>query len=82
MAQTSTPLRLDLALALEVEQFPIAGTLQHHLSQPQRFDGWLELIAAIETLLRAAREQQPPHLRAGAQGARHGAPQHNRTERI
>jgi hypothetical protein len=67
MTQTSTPRRLDLALALEVEQLPIAGTLQHHPSQPQRFDGWLELIAAIEALLSAAREKQPPTLQAGAQ---------------
>jgi hypothetical protein len=66
MAQTQTPPRLDLALALEVEQFPIAGTIQHHPSQPQRFDGWLELIADIETLLSAAREQ-PPTLQSGAQ---------------
>jgi hypothetical protein len=46
---------LNLALDLEVEQLPIAGTLRQDNAAPQRFDGWLELIAAIELRLEAAR---------------------------
>jgi hypothetical protein len=51
---------LELALALEVEQLPIAGTLQHDSAEPQQFDGWLELIAAIESALKAARSDLRP----------------------
>jgi hypothetical protein len=51
---------LNLALALEVEQLPIAGTLRHDSAEPQRFDGWLELIAAIESTLEAARSDLRP----------------------
>jgi hypothetical protein len=51
---------LELALALEVEQLPIAGTLQHDNAEPRQFDGWLELIAAIETALNAARRDLRP----------------------
>jgi hypothetical protein len=60
MAQAATPHILELALALEVEQLPIAGTLHQHTIEPQPFDGWLELIAAIETALTAARNDPPP----------------------
>ena len=41
---------------LQVEELPIAGTIHHHPGEPERFDGWLELIAAIEALLNAARD--------------------------
>jgi hypothetical protein len=51
---------LELALYLEVDQLPIAGTLKQHASRPQPFDGWLELIAAIETTLKAARGHPLP----------------------
>jgi hypothetical protein len=65
MARTAAPQVLDLALALEVEQFPIAGTLQHQAAEPQPFAGWLELIAAIETALTAARRRPPPTQQEG-----------------
>ena len=61
----TTPL-LALALELEIEVLPIAGTLQHQSAPPQRFDGWLELIAAIEAELKVAREPQPPSPTAAA----------------
>lgn len=51
---------LTLALTLEVEQLPIAGTLQHDAARPHPFEGWLELIAALEALLKAARDDNPP----------------------
>jgi hypothetical protein len=60
MPQIATPRILDLALSLEVAELPIAGTLQHGTTQPQQFDGWLELIAAIESALNTAREPPPP----------------------
>jgi hypothetical protein len=56
---------LELALSLEVEQLPIAGTLRRDARQPEPFDGWLELIAAIETALKAARRHSPPTEREG-----------------
>lgn len=55
MAQPALPQILELALVLEVEQLPIAGTLKQPAIAPQPFDGWLELIAAIETVLKDAR---------------------------
>jgi hypothetical protein len=58
MSGAPTPV-LRLALTLAVEQLPIAGTLQYDAG-PDRFDGWLELIAALEALLKAAREDKPP----------------------
>lgn len=51
---------LNLVLNLEVEQLPIAGTLRQDTAAPQRFDGWLELIAAIELRLEAARSDPRP----------------------
>jgi hypothetical protein len=52
----------NVALVLELDELPIAGTLQLAASPPVRFDGWLELIAAIETSLSVAREHLPPTL--------------------
>jgi hypothetical protein len=60
MARAAPPQVLKLALDLEVDQLPIAGTLQYDSAGPQPFDGWLELIAAIEALLTAARHDPPP----------------------
>jgi hypothetical protein len=51
---------LNLALVIEVEQLPIAGMLHHDSAEPQRFEGWLELIAAIESALTAARTDPRP----------------------
>jgi hypothetical protein len=51
---------LNLVLTLEVEQLPIAGTVQQDSAESQRFDGWLELIAAIESALKAARGDPRP----------------------
>jgi hypothetical protein len=58
MAQAAPP-NLDLSLSLEIDQLPVAGTLKHRASAAQRFDGWLELIAAIELVLEAARDNPP-----------------------
>ena len=55
MAQPALPRILELALVLEVEQLPIAGTMKQPTIAPQPFDGWLELIAAIEAALNDAR---------------------------
>lgn len=60
MTQTAMPRTLTIALVLDLDELPIAGTLQLRISQPQRFDGWLELIAAIERSLSVAREHLPP----------------------
>jgi hypothetical protein len=60
MARAAPPQILRLALDLDVDQLPIAGTLQHHSAAPEPFDGWLELIAAIEALLTGARNDPPP----------------------
>jgi hypothetical protein len=60
MASTAPAQILELALSLEVEQLPIAGTLQQHATRPQPFEGWLELIAAIETALKVARRHSLP----------------------
>lgn len=60
MIETAIPRTLSIALVLELDELPIAGTLQPQSSQRQRFDGWLELIAAIETSLSVAREHLPP----------------------
>ena len=57
MAQPALPQILELGLALEVEQLPIAGILKQPAIAPQPFDGWLELIAAIESALKDARAQ-------------------------
>lgn len=60
MTPAAIPRTLTVALVLELDELPIAGTLQPQTSQRQRFDGWLELIAAMETSLSVAREQLPP----------------------
>jgi hypothetical protein len=60
MTETVIPRTLSIALVLELDELPIAGTVQPQLRQLQRFDGWLELIAAIETSLSVAREHLPP----------------------
>jgi hypothetical protein len=65
MAQPALPQLLELALVLEVEQFPIAGTLQQPAIAAQPFDGWLELIAAIETALKNARGHATTEQRQG-----------------
>jgi hypothetical protein len=60
MTETAIPRTLDVALVVELDELPIAGTLQLPSGQPRRFDGWLELIAAIETSLSVVREHLPP----------------------
>gem|GEM_PF-3045516 len=44
-----------LDLAIELESEPIAGSLTVPGANPQRFSGWIELVAAIE----AARAGDP-----------------------
>ena len=56
---------LELALDLEVDQLPIAGTLKQDASRPQPFEGWLELIAAIEAALKVARGHPLPTQQEG-----------------
>jgi hypothetical protein len=65
MAPPAPPQILQLALSLELEQLPIAGALQQDATQPQPFEGWLELIAAIETALTAARTHSLPTQQEG-----------------
>jgi hypothetical protein len=60
MTRTTISRTLNLTLVLELDVLPVAGTLQAQTNQPQRFDGWLELIAATETALSVAREHLPP----------------------
>jgi hypothetical protein len=65
MAPPAPPQILQLALSLELEQLPIAGTLQQDVTQPQPFEGWLELIAAIEAAVTAARTHSLPTQQEG-----------------
>jgi hypothetical protein len=60
MTEAATQPTLNLGLVLELDVLPIAGTLRPQAREPQHFDGWLELIAAIETALSVAREHLPP----------------------
>jgi hypothetical protein len=60
MTQPGIPRTLNVVLVLELDELPIAGTVQSQTIQPLRFDGWLELIAAIETSLSVAREHLTP----------------------
>jgi hypothetical protein len=56
MAQPTVPATLELRVTLTLDEVPIGGIV-HHRSTSEAFDGWLELIALIESVLQAARRE-------------------------
>jgi hypothetical protein len=44
----------QMQLAIEIDSDPIAGSVSVGEGQPQRFCGWIELVAAIESVRQTA----------------------------
>jgi|GEM_PF-5082241 len=44
----------QMQLAIEIDSDPIAGSVSVGAGAPQRFSGWIELVAVIESARRAA----------------------------
>lgn len=58
MAQpTTAPPTLELRVTLTLDEVPIGGVV-HHRSTSEAFGGWLELIAAIDAVLQAAKTER------------------------
>jgi hypothetical protein len=57
MALPTLPATLELRLTLTLDDVPIGGIV-HHRSTSEAFGGWLELIAAIDAVLQAAKRDR------------------------